>query len=268
MTLVELLEKIGDAIRYAEGSKDLIPVIEMADRIKARADIEDSIVENTIIEYVNDRAANIGAYSIQRKPNMEFVSFEKAVAINGNAFYACPKLTTAIFGNAGAIGANCFYSCTSLNALVIKRTDRYCALMSSGALSNTPISNGKGYVFVPSTLVDTYKTATNWSAYTDQIVAIEDYQLQIIQQPTEDIEVVAGDIMTAEVVVMAIGAKYQWQISSDGVSWTDSTTSYGTTANWKATANSSHNGKLLRCVIQDMYGNEIITTPVKITVTE
>lgn len=32
-----------------------------------------------------------------------------------------------------------------------------------------------GYIYVPRALVDSYKAATNWSTYADQIRAIEDY---------------------------------------------------------------------------------------------
>jgi hypothetical protein len=36
-------------------------------------------------------------------------------------------------------------------------------------------TNGTGYIYVPATLVDTYKAGTNWSTHADQIRAIEDY---------------------------------------------------------------------------------------------
>ena len=36
-------------------------------------------------------------------------------------------------------------------------------------LQSTPIANGTGYVYVPDDMVDTYKSATNWSTYASQI---------------------------------------------------------------------------------------------------
>lgn len=39
----------------------------------------------------------------------------------------------------------------------------------------TPMKSGTGYIYVPAALVDSYKAATNWSTYADQIRAIEDY---------------------------------------------------------------------------------------------
>ena len=48
-------------------------------------------------------------------------------------------------------------------------------LANTNAFTNTPIKSGAGYIYVPAALVDSYKAATNWSVYADQIRAIEDY---------------------------------------------------------------------------------------------
>jgi hypothetical protein len=40
---------------------------------------------------------------------------------------------------------------------------------------NSAIADGKGYIYVPRTLVNSYKTATNWSVYANQFRALEDY---------------------------------------------------------------------------------------------
>ena len=39
---------------------------------------------------------------------------------------------------------------------------------------NTAIENGTGYIYVPDSLVDSYKTATNWSTYASQIKPISE----------------------------------------------------------------------------------------------
>lgn len=46
---------------------------------------------------------------------------------------------------------------------------------SSNLFNSTPIKQGLGWIYVPSDLVDSYKSATNWSAYADQIVSIDEY---------------------------------------------------------------------------------------------
>lgn len=41
--------------------------------------------------------------------------------------------------------------------------------LNSNDLTGTTITKGTGYVYVPDDMVETYKSATNWSAYADQI---------------------------------------------------------------------------------------------------
>jgi hypothetical protein len=48
-------------------------------------------------------------------------------------------------------------------------------LVNVSGVNNTPIGKGTGYVYVPSALIETYKTATNWSTFAAQFRAIEDY---------------------------------------------------------------------------------------------
>ena len=43
------------------------------------------------------------------------------------------------------------------------------------AFYNTPIANGTGYIYVADTLVDSYKTAENWSVYASQIKPLSEY---------------------------------------------------------------------------------------------
>lgn len=46
--------------------------------------------------------------------------------------------------------------------------------ISSGLFNETPIASGTGYIYVPDESVETYKSATNWSAYADQIKGVSE----------------------------------------------------------------------------------------------
>ena len=96
-------------------------------------------------------------------------------SIPSNCFYKCTNLYRADFGIAKSVGGGAFSSATSLTVLILRRTGAICTLSSSAALTNTAIKNGTGYIYVPAVLIDTYKTATNWSAFANQFRAIEDY---------------------------------------------------------------------------------------------
>lgn len=80
--------------------------------------------------------------------------------------YYCANLTT--------IQNNAFNSCSKLIAVTL-RGSNLVSLSNQNAFTNTPIANGTGYIYVPRALVDTYKSATNWTAYANQFRALEDY---------------------------------------------------------------------------------------------
>lgn len=93
---------------------------------------------------------------------------------NGHLCYECTSLKLIDLPKLSSIGTNEFAKCNALVALIL-RGGTICALLSSGALNNTPIASGTGYIYVPSALLDSYKAATNWSTYAAQFRALEDY---------------------------------------------------------------------------------------------
>ena len=61
-----------------------------------------------------------------------------------------------------------------MTALIL-RTEAIPTLQDLNTIQNTPINTGTGYIYVPSALVDSYKSATNWSTYATQFRALEDW---------------------------------------------------------------------------------------------
>lgn len=90
------------------------------------------------------------------------------------SFIGCSKLEKIDFDVLEEIKDADFYQCSALSAVII-RSPAVCTLSDSNAFKSTPIASGTGYIYVPAALVDSYKAATNWSVYADQIRAIEDY---------------------------------------------------------------------------------------------
>lgn len=73
------------------------------------------------------------------------------------------------------IGDGAFNVCSNLNALLLRNTNAVATLQNVRAFDSTPIKSGAGFVYVPASLVNSYKTATNWTTYAAQIRALEDY---------------------------------------------------------------------------------------------
>lgn len=69
--------------------------------------------------------------------------------------------------------ANLGKTVKSLNTLII-RDNSLISLSSSSAFNSSDLGTENGKIYVPSALVSSYKTATNWAQYADKIFAIEE----------------------------------------------------------------------------------------------
>ncbi|MGN1444153.1 MAG: leucine-rich repeat protein, partial [Acutalibacteraceae bacterium] len=118
-------------------------------------------------------AASISATSaFEHCDNLKQVRFPKLESVGTQCFWYS-GLIRADFSVLSSIGNFAFWS-TPLEMLII-RSETLCTLANTNSFGNTPIAAGTGYVYVPSALVDEYQSATNWTAYSAQIRAIEDY---------------------------------------------------------------------------------------------
>lgn len=118
-------------------------------------------------------AATIGSYGFCLCSNLTEVIFPLVTTINQQAFEGCTALSKIDLPKATSISTFAFLKCSALETLIL-RSETLCTL-GGGSLQETPIATGTGYIYVPSSLIESYKTATNWSAYANQFRAIEDY---------------------------------------------------------------------------------------------
>ena len=84
-----------------------------------------------------------------------------------SAFRSCSALTSVSLPAATKIGSYAFNSCSALTTLYIgTESDTVCTLSSTNAIPSSVTD-----IYVPEALVDSYKTATNWSSFADKIKA-------------------------------------------------------------------------------------------------
>jgi hypothetical protein len=121
------------------------------------------------------KVTTLNTYAFYNSDKLASVNFPLATTIPTQCFYSCSILSKADFGAAKSIAANALVYCEALTALILRRADAICTLANKNALTDTAIANGTGYVYVPAALIETYKTASNWSTYAAQFRAIEDY---------------------------------------------------------------------------------------------
>ena len=161
-------------------------------------DAEDGIIDRTISgAYTNNSVTSIGSYVFYNCSALTTVSFPNVTDIGNSAFNGCSALTTANFQNVTSIGSNVFYNCSALTTVsfpnvtsignsafngcrslvtMILLNSVVAKLSNANAFTNTPMSNSTytgsfGSIYVPASLVDSYKASTNWSVYADRITS-------------------------------------------------------------------------------------------------
>ena len=130
------------------------------------------LLDRTIASYNSNSLKSVGYRAFFECRNMHHVDFPSVKSVADNAFYSS-TLTTADFGEVTNIYGAAFRG-SNLKTLIL-RGKSVCVLESTNAFRSTPIYKQTGYIYVPSALVDSYKSGTNWSTYATQIRAIEDY---------------------------------------------------------------------------------------------
>lgn len=114
-------------------------------------------------------------YAFSQAAALQKLKLPKLTYLRGFSLDGCAALEMLDLGSATQMDAR-FYSNTKLTTIILRNPDVVC---SAGLfqLDVTPIGKGLGYIYVPSILIESYKIATNWSAYASQLRILEDYTI-------------------------------------------------------------------------------------------
>lgn len=162
---------------------------------------ENAIVERAIRQYSNSRITELrsGAFAgcaTLKSINLPKVSKVGAIAfaacgklakaslpqmehLDNQAFLHCTSLTELSFPKVSFIGSQAFSSCHWLSSLTITTGGEPCTLEHSDAFTDTPFAGysegfgGTPHIYVRESLVDTYKSAANWSYFSSYFSGIE-----------------------------------------------------------------------------------------------
>ena len=117
---------------------------------------------------------------------LNYINIPKVTSIGNGCFMACERIESILLPCVTSIGSQAFFNNYSLKSIVIEQTDKVCTLANVNAFNNcyhilgtvnsyNPTGAKDGYIYVPDSLVDSYKSATNWSTYADQIKPLSEY---------------------------------------------------------------------------------------------
>lgn len=120
--------------------------------------------------------SRIEAYTFYSANKLRTVKAATCSSIGSHAFQYCIALYEVSFPACKTISSHAFYACSSLTKVYLM-SNAVCALANSNAFTNTPIVNSTytgafGSIYVPAALLNSYKTASNWSYYSNRFVGI------------------------------------------------------------------------------------------------
>lgn len=118
----------------------------------------------------------IGGYCFYNLKSLKTINMQNIKRIYGSAFMNSGLEEIELSENFLSFNVgNNFQGCNNLKKVIIYSTTIPLMENTSTFLS-TPIANGDGYIYVVDSLVDSYKSATNWSTYANKIKPISELE--------------------------------------------------------------------------------------------
>ena len=117
--------------------------------------------------------SHIGKYAFYTCTSLSQVSLPMCSFIDYAAFQYCSSLSQVSLPVCNYIDLDVFRYCSSLSIITIGYSS-VCSLSGSYTFYRTQITSSTGSIYVPASLVDTYKSATNWSYFSTQIFPISE----------------------------------------------------------------------------------------------
>ena len=128
-----------------------------------------SIVDRSISGSFENEVTYIRPYTFYKCGYLTSASFPNAKRIGDSAFRNCPNLISASFPRVTYLEASIFINCSNLTTIYVgTETSTVCTLDGNSTFNYcAKLTN----IYVPASLVNSYKSATNWSKYADKIKA-------------------------------------------------------------------------------------------------
>lgn len=197
LRIIPYPESSAYALKLNEGEKVYRTVIPLDGKVYKDDSELVSLIEGTITEIENDNVTKINTDGMRSLTSLESASFPNATDVgqfafresnlkicklpkletaSNQVFLSCRQLLTCDFGVVATIYNSTFQNCSSFKNLLLRKQNSITILSNVGAFQSTPFRDGTGgTVYVPSALVSTYESATNWSSLeSTTFAAIED----------------------------------------------------------------------------------------------
>ena len=149
----------------------------------------------------------LGDYAFQSCTGLKEITIPKGITnIPQYCFKSCTGLeTVTILGDITAVNSYAFNSCSSLTNLILPHVTKVPTCSSSSNLSGTKLASG--YIEVPATLVDNFKSTNYWSTYKDNIIPVRLRKINVSNtyinafKGSKQLEVFYNDTITDDAVL-------------------------------------------------------------------
>lgn len=171
--------EIGDYAFYGTTALKTInfPLVREIERYAFRG----SVIESAYFPAVT----YVGTTAFGYNAALKTANLPKLTEVSGSLFSNCTALQSVDLAKATEVGNYAFEKCYSLKAIILRSgtlctagtnilSNDYHFLGTTNATYN-PSGLKDGYIYVPSALVSTYKSAANWANYATQFRALESY---------------------------------------------------------------------------------------------
>lgn len=128
------------------------------------------LIDKSIDEFIDDEVTVVGNSAFRICTQLTYFSFPEATSVGDFAFYQCSQLMSVYLPKITSIGSATFNGCSQLTSVILGNTTQVATLSNTDSFSNAP----NAIIYVPDALVDSYKSATNWSAYASRIKPISE----------------------------------------------------------------------------------------------
>lgn len=184
-TEASTLWDVGDRIGELSGSNQQL--IDLIERDIVEIEIPDDVTKIGLHAFaycssltsltLPDSVTSIGQMAFEYCTSLtEIIIPDNVESIGMYAFSSCTALASVtIPTSVSTIRTGVFSDCDALTELILPKTNYVISLESILAIRSTPIGSGTGYIYVPQALLSEYQSATNWSTFSAQFRAIEDY---------------------------------------------------------------------------------------------
>lgn len=121
----------------------------------------------------------VGDYAFYGCSSLACATVSLVTSVGSGSFKGCTSLVFLTFYKCTSIGSNSFNGCTSLKLINLADSS------TVSSLSNADAIPSNCYIQVPSSLLSSYKSATNWSSIASRIVAIGTYSFTEPNSPSK-----------------------------------------------------------------------------------